>query len=199
VAFVGPNGSGKTTLLRALLGLVRTSGRIGIDGIDVARDPARALRAVAYIPQVSPPVEAPVREVVRTVASLRNVAPERVAERARALGLDLERCASTRFAHLSGGMKQKLLAALALAADTPVLVCDEPTANLDAEARRVFFEQIQMGPAERSVILCSHRGDELAQVARRIVEFREGRIEHDSLLKPPKAGSVTSLCWRAAC
>ena len=129
VAFVGPNGSGKTTLLRALLGLIRTRGRVLIDGIEVAREPERALRSIAYIPQVAPPTDAPVREVVRAIAALRNIEPKRIVERALAFGLPLERCAETRFAHLSGGMKQKLLAAAALAAETPILVGDEPVAD----------------------------------------------------------------------
>ena len=199
LAFVGPNGSGKTTLLRALLGLVRTTGRITIDGVDVARDPARALEKVAYIPQVSPPVEAPVRDVVRAIAELRGIDPRRIADRAEALGLSLERCATTRFAHLSGGMKQKLLAALALSAETPILVCDEPTANLDAEARRVFFDEIRRGPPERVVILCSHRSDELSNVAERVIEFREGRIERDVKRPMFKPVARSSSTWRTAC
>ncbi|HET7544404.1 MAG TPA: ABC transporter ATP-binding protein [Polyangiaceae bacterium] len=194
VAFVGPNGSGKTTLLRAILGLIRTTGRITIGGIDVAADPAHALRHVAYIPQVAPPADAPVREVVRAIATLRGIDPARIAERAQAFGLSLERCASTRFAHLSGGMKQKLLAAAALAAETPILVGDEPTANLDAEARHVFFEELRSGRDDRIVILCSHRADELAHVAERVVEFREGRIERSA--PGPAAGGETSSLRR---
>jgi ABC-2 type transport system ATP-binding protein len=180
VAFVGPNGSGKTTLLRALLGLVRTSGRILVAGVDVAREPELALKRIAYIPQIAPPAEAPVREVVRAIAALRGIEPRAIAERALAFGLPLERCAATRFAHLSGGMKQKLLAAAALAADTPILVGDEPTANLDAAARHVFFEELRRDRPERIVILCSHRADELEQLADRIIEFKEGHIERDS-------------------
>jgi ABC-2 type transport system ATP-binding protein len=199
LAFVGPNGSGKTTLLRALLGLVRTTGRITIDGVDVAKDPARALEKVAYIPQVSPPVEAPVRDVVRAIAELRGIDARRVADRAEALGLSLERCSATRFAHLSGGMKQKLLAALALSAETPIVVCDEPTANLDAEARRVFFDELRRGSPQRVVILCSHRSDELSNIADRIVEFREGRIERDVRRPTFKPVALSSAPWRTAC
>jgi len=194
VAFVGPNGSGKTTLLRAILGLVRTTGRIAIEGIDVAEDPVHALERVAYIPQVAPPTDAPVRDVVRAIATLRRIDPRRIAERALSFGLSLERTAATRFVHLSGGMKQKLLAAAALAAETPILICDEPTANLDAEARRVFFEELSRGSAQRCVILCSHREDELSHVARRVIEFREGRIERDGA-----PSSTPESPWRAAC
>ncbi len=124
VGFVGANGSGKTTLMRAMLALVRVEGEVLVGGVDVARKPELALRSMAYIPQVAPPIEAPVREVVRAIAALRGVPDEVVATRARRLGLDLGRVAPTRFRDLSGGMRQKLLAALALASEAQVLVCD---------------------------------------------------------------------------
>lgn len=200
VAFVGANGSGKTTLLRALLGLIRTSGRVLVGGVDVARKPEHALKCIAYIPQVAPPTDAPVREVVRAIAALRQIDPRRIAERAQAFELPLESCANTRFAHLSGGMKQKLLAAAALAADTPILVADEPTANLDAEARRVFFDELQRERAGRIVVLCSHRADELAQVAERVVEFRDGRVAHDGIATASREKAITrGDSLRAAC
>ena len=78
VAFVGSNGSGKTTLLRALLGLSRVSGRITIDGHDVATAPQLALRHVAYVPQIAPPLEAPVAEVVTAYAALRGMDARRM-------------------------------------------------------------------------------------------------------------------------
>jgi ABC-type multidrug transport system ATPase subunit len=201
LGLIGHNGSGKTTLLRAMLGLIRTGGRVLIGGIDVASDPAQALRHVAYIPQVAPPTDAPVGEVVRAIAAMRRIAPRQIAERATAFGLSLDRHATTRFVHLSGGMKQKLLAAAALAARTPILVGDEPTANLDAEAREVFFAQLADGPRDRIVILCSHRADELAHVAGRVIEFREGRIERDGPRTPARneAADAQALPLRPAC
>ncbi len=180
VAFVGPNGSGKTTLLRALLGLVRVDGRVAVGGVDVAREPETALRQIAYIPQIAPPLEAPVREVVRAWCALRALAEGAVAERAARLGLDLEVAASKRFRDLSGGMKQKLLAAMALAVDAEVLVCDEPTANLDAAARAAFFEQVDERPKGHVVVLCSHRIEEVQKLVDRVIELRDGRVDRDA-------------------
>ncbi|MCC6646748.1 MAG: ABC transporter ATP-binding protein [Polyangiaceae bacterium] len=182
VAFVGTNGSGKTTLLRAILGLLRVDGKITVCGSDVGREPEIALRSVAYIPQIAPPIEAPVGEVVRASAALRGVEPSAIEARARRLGLDLGACARTRFRDLSGGMKQKLLGALALAAETPILVCDEPTANLDGDARAAFFEQLAERPASSVVILCSHRLEEVRQIVGRVVELADGRIVRDASL-----------------
>ncbi len=179
LALVGSNGSGKTTLLRALVGLVRISGKIEIDGVDVQRHPERALRALAYMPQVAPPLEAPVSELVRAYAALRGLAPRRIEERAAALGLELPAIAKSRTRDLSGGMKQKLLAALALSCDAPILVCDEPTASLDASARAAFFELVKARPADSLLILCSHRADEVENLVERVVELKDGRIVRD--------------------
>ena len=179
VAFVGSNGSGKTTLLRALLGLVRFDGRITVAGADVAREPEVALRSVAYIPQIAPPIEAPVAEVVRAAAALRGIAEERTWCRALHLGLDVDLARKKRFRDLSGGMKQKLLAAMALAADAPVLVCDEPTANLDGKARAAFFELLAERPRASVVVLCSHRVEEVRALVDRVVELADGRLVRD--------------------
>lgn len=190
VAFVGSNGSGKTTLLRSLLGLLRFSGQIKIHGFDVSRDPARALARVAYIPQVAPPIEASVHEVVLAHATLRSIPPSAVAACARRLGLELDELRRTRFRDLSGGMRQKLLASLALATKADVLVCDEPTANLDISARTAFFEQLAERSHDSISIFCSHRLEEVEDFVGRIVELREGVIVHSG--RPRKLRAVAS-------
>ncbi len=182
VAFVGTNGSGKTTLLRAILGLIRADGRVTIDGTDVAASPEIALRNVAYIAQIAPPIDAPVGEVVRAHAALRGIPADATARRAERLQLDLDAVRRVRFRDLSGGMKQKLLAAMALATEASVLVCDEPTANLDATARSSFFAQVDERPRDSIVILCSHRIEEVRQLVDRVVELKDGRIARDASL-----------------
>ncbi len=180
VAFVGANGSGKTTLLRALLGLVRVEGRVTILGSDVAREPEVALRSVAYVPQIAPPIDAPVGEVVRAHAALRGIRGDATFARAERLGLDAHANRAKRFRDLSGGMKQKLLAAMALATNAPVLICDEPTANLDEEARGAFFEQLAERPKGDVVVMCSHRIEEVRAVVDRVIELRDGRVARDA-------------------
>ncbi len=182
VAIVGTNGSGKTTLLRALMGLVAVDGRIEIDGVDVARSPELALAQVAYAPQIAPPLDAAVDELVRLQSALRSVSRASVVERACRLGLDLETVKNTRFRDLSGGMKQKVLAALALATEAPVLICDEPTANLDAHARAAFFAQVEERGREAIVVLCSHRVDEVRHLVDRVIELREGKVVRDATI-----------------
>jgi ABC-2 type transport system ATP-binding protein len=179
VAFVGTNGSGKTTLLRALLGLVRVEGRVSILGADVAREPEVALRSVAYVPQIAPPIDAPLGEVVRAHASLRGIGEDATYARAERLGLDARGSRAKRFRDLSGGMKQKILAAMALATEAPILICDEPTANLDEEARDAFFAQLAERPKTDVVVMCSHRIDEVRRAVGRVIEMRDGRVARD--------------------
>lgn len=186
VAFVGSNGSGKTTLLRAILGLIRVRGRIRVDGIDVALEPQRALTRMAYIPQLAPPLEVPVVQVVSAFARLRGIRLEAVAARAERLGLEFSKIGATRFRDLSGGMKQKLLAALALSVEAQVMLCDEPTANLDAPARQSFFEQLEEGPSDRAVVVCSHRIEEISELVDRVVEFEDGHVRRDLLCREPE-------------
>jgi ABC-2 type transport system ATP-binding protein len=182
VALVGTNGSGKTTLLRAMCGLLRVEGRITLFGADVAKEPEVALRSLASMPQIAPPLDAPVVELVRAFCVLRNRNPQAVSARAKRLGLDLETVARTRVRDLSGGMKQKLLAALALTAEAPVLLCDEPTANLDPASRRVFFDEVLARPTSSILVLCSHRVDEVQHLVERVVQLDEGRVVADATL-----------------
>lgn len=180
VAIVGTNGSGKTTLLRAIVGLIGVEGTIEVAGVNVGRHPERALAQLAYAPQIAPPIDAPVDEIVRLQGELRGLSRAAIAARTSRLGLELAAVAGTRFRDLSGGMKQKLLAALALATEAPVLVCDEPTANLDAHARAAFFAQIEERSREAILILCSHRVDEVRHMVDRVIELRDGRIVRDA-------------------
>jgi ABC-2 type transport system ATP-binding protein len=191
IALVGTNGSGKTTLLRALCGLIRVEGRVTVFGSDVAREPEYALRSVACMPQVAPPLDAPVHELVTAFCALRSREPSAVAARAERLGLDLAHVAKSRVRDLSGGMKQKLLAALALTAEARVLVCDEPTANLDAAARAVFFDEVLARPPNSILVLCSHRVDEVRHLVERVVQLEEGRVVQDCPLASMRWGERT--------
>jgi ABC-2 type transport system ATP-binding protein len=111
---------------------------------------------------------------------LRHTTGKAIAQRAQRMGLDLDELGSTRFRDLSGGTKQKFMAALALAAEAPVLVCDEPTANLDSESRAAFFAELDARPKHAITLLCSHRLDEVRQLVDRVVELGEGRVVRDA-------------------
>lgn len=177
VALIGPNGSGKSTLLRILLGMVSCQGEARIDGLSPFADRATLAARLAYVPQVAPRIAVPVRDLVRAVANVRRLDATRIAASARELHLDLEEIAGRQLRDLSGGMRQKLLIALALAVDASLFVLDEPTASLDAEARQDFFRLIGDIPARATVVLCSHRLDELRQLTSHVLALRDGALD----------------------
>jgi len=179
VALVGPNGSGKSTLNRVLVGLLGYTGRVSLDGVSPReRTPELAAR-MAYLPQVAPQLGAPVRELVRALSSLRDISPGAVAERADTLGLDLEAVGSLPLRSLSGGMRQKLLLALALASPVSLLVLDEPTGSLDPATRQRFFSAFREATGDATVVLCSHRLEEVRALVDHVLVLEEGRLVHD--------------------
>src|SRR5262249_7016108 len=136
VALVGPNGSGKSTLVRVIMGLLAHEGAVWLDG----RPPrASAARALAYVPQVAPLAAAPVEELVRAVAAVRDLPVRRMVQTAARFEVDLRDIWRRPFRALSGGTRHKILLALALAADARLYILDEPTASLDARARAAFY------------------------------------------------------------
>ncbi len=182
VALVGPNGSGKTTLLRAMMGLLRVGGEIRMDGKDPWADHAAAQVQVAWVPQRAPVLPLPVAEMVRAWAQMRGLPGARLAECAADFGLDLAALGKLRFTALSGGMQQKLLAATALAAECPVLLFDEPTANLDPHAREIFFDRLAARKPAPTVVLSSHRVEEVTHLVDRVVVLNEGLVRFDGRL-----------------
>ena len=179
VALVGPNGSGKSTLIRALLGLIDCEGVVLLDGRSPYEDRVALAKKLAYVPQVAPALGASVQEVVAMVTLTRGLPAQDVARAGTQLGLDIDAVRKRPFRNLSGGMKQKLLLAIAFAARPSLLVMDEPTASLDAQARDRFFEVCAGLSPDVTVLLCSHRLEEIKQLAQHVVSMEDGRVVFD--------------------
>jgi ABC-2 type transport system ATP-binding protein len=179
VALIGPNGSGKTTLTRVVMGLVGHEGDVRLDGTDARVSRATRASEIAYVPQVAPQMAATVGELIRTVAEVRSADPREIARVAGELGLEVAPIARRPFRGLSGGMKQKLLIALALGVRPRLIVLDEPTASLDAAARARFVALQRELLDGATVVLCSHRIDELRTMVDRVVALEDGRVVHD--------------------
>lgn len=177
VALIGPNGSGKTTLIRALLGLVHHTGDIRIDDAPVVR--AALAPRVAYVPQIAPQVAASCGDLVRAIADLRGIDVDAIGDVATRLDLHLDQVRTRPFRTLSGGSKQKLLIALALAVRPELLILDEPTASLDAEARGRFFALQRELAGAATLILCSHRLEEIRSLIDHVVALEDGRVAYD--------------------
>ena len=175
---LGPNGSGKTTLIRLLMGFLRPSaGSAWIDGLDCYRQSVAVHARVAYLPGDARLFrQMRGREVLRFFCGARAGADFRKAlELADRLKLELSRNVSM----LSTGMRQKLALAAILAADTPLAILDEPTANLDPNVRSDVLALVREArSAGRTVIFSSHVLDEAEQACDRVGILREGELVH---------------------
>ncbi|MDR0563456.1 MAG: ATP-binding cassette domain-containing protein [Azoarcus sp.] len=179
VALIGSNGAGKTTLIRCLLGEYVCTGVVRVHQLDPRQHRAEVLGKIGFVPQLPPPLRMPVGQLIEFSASLCGVPPKRMTDIAGELGLDTASVRSLQFLRLSGGMKQKLLIAIALGRDTEVLLMDEPAANLDPDARRIFFELLAHRQANVAMLISCHRLSEMSAIVNRVVEMDMGRVTKD--------------------
>ena len=186
LSLIGPNGAGKSTMIRAAAGLVPYQGTILLDGTDVrslrVRDRARLM---AYVPQepVLPP-DMTVEEYVllgRTphLGYLGSPGRRDRARTAAALErLDVARFAARRLARMSGGERQRVVLARALAAEPRVLLLDEPTSMLDVGHQQQVLELVDDLRRDGGLTVLSTLHDLTAagQYADELVLLHEGRV-----------------------
>ncbi len=194
VALIGSNGAGKTTLIRCLLGEYTYDGEVTINGLDPRGNRTAVLGSIGFVPQLPPPLKMPVGQLIDFSASLCGTDPRRIHDIAKRLGLDLDGVLSRQFVRLSGGMKQKLLIAIALGRDARVLVMDEPAANLDPEARKIFFDLLAERQNEATMIISSHRLDEVSSLVNRVIEMDMGKVVLDDKVADDVSLSGTLAC-----
>ena len=194
VALIGSNGAGKTTLIRCLLGEYTHHGTVTIDGLDPRGNRTAVLGAIGFVPQLPPPLKMPVGQLIDFSAALCGTDPQRIHGIARRLGLEVEGILSRQFVRLSGGMKQKLLIAIALGREAKVLVMDEPAANLDPEARKIFFDLLAERQNDATMLISSHRLDEVSSLVNRVVEMDLGKVVLDDKVADDVSLSATLAC-----
>jgi len=215
VVVVGPNGAGKTTLLRVLAGvLVPDTGRVELDGRALHEHSRRELaRLCAVVPQdVLAPFPFSVREMVAMGRAPWLGTFGREGERDRAIvaasldELGIADLGERRFPTLSGGEKQRVLLARALAQRTPLLLLDEPTSHMDLGHRVHTFEWLQRlvtrpvsDPADperirRGALLVTHDLMLAARFADEVVLLEAGRLvargEPVAVLTPERIAEV---------
>lgn len=188
-ALFGPNGTGKSTLFRCILGHLTRTGGVHVSGQDASGlSAAQLARLVAYVPQEHrPPFPYRVREMVlmgRTPHLGGVFGPSRHDKQKADEAMErigVSDVADRSYTTLSGGQRQLVLLARALAQDTPVLLLDEPTASLDFGNQVLLWQTVRSLVAEgRTALICTHDPNHVLWFCdRAIVLGRDGRIRED--------------------
>lgn len=184
---LGPNGAGKTTTFRIIATLLRpTSGRVAVDGVDVATSPLEARKRITYVPEeVGGYRRLTGMEYLRFVVSTYLRArgePERIGEAleeaAELTGLPRSVLEGRRMGDYSKGMKRRVQVAWALAVRPRLAILDEPTSGLDVEASYELRETIaEYARRHRvTVLLSSHNMLEVETLCTRVALIRSGRL-----------------------
>ncbi|MCJ7522658.1 MAG: ABC transporter ATP-binding protein [Dehalococcoidia bacterium] len=190
VVILGPSGSGKTTLLNLIGGIDSlTSGRIAVDGIELnALDDKGLTRYrrdhIGFVFQffnLIPTLTA--RENVEFAAELVE-APRDPLEVLDVVGLR-ER-ADHYPSELSGGEQQRVAIARALAKDPPILLCDEPTGELDYETGKNILSAMRMiNEVDKKTVLLVTHNTAIGEIAHRVVRLRSGEVVEDRRNESP--------------
>ncbi len=175
VALWGANGAGKTTTIRCLLGVHSFEGELTVNDINVRQNSKNARRMMGYVPQEATFYDMSVLETLAFYARLKKAPLTRIDE--VLAQVQLAEHSRKRVNALSGGMKQRLALAVALLSDPPILILDEPTANLDVAAQQDFIHQIQsLNRQGKTIIFSSHRFDEVMALASRVLVLDKGKL-----------------------
>jgi ABC-type multidrug transport system ATPase subunit len=184
VALWGANGAGKTTALRCLLGLLPFDGQVIIAGKEVQKQGKEARKLMGFVPQeLNFHDDMTIAETITFYARLKKV-PAGFDFKPLVDRLELAPHIRKPVSDLSGGLKQRLALALALLADPPILILDEPTANLDIRAREDFLLLLHdLKINGKTLAFSSHRLEEVTALADRVLLMEAGRLIVDS---PPQ-------------
>ncbi len=183
IALIGQNGAGKTTLIRCILGQYVFKGTLNVLDKNPRKERVEILKEVGFVPQIPPPLKLTVKELLHFFSNLSDVPEEEFIAISEQLGLQIKESLSKPFVALSGGMKQKLLVSFALGKKPSILLMDEPSANLDPEARDIFFKYLSEYNKNALLILSSHRMSELHGIVNRVVEMDFGKIVLDNKIE----------------
>jgi ABC-2 type transport system ATP-binding protein len=178
---LGRNGAGKTTFIRiCTTQLMPSAGNIHVLGYDILKEPSKIRNRISIVPQEGRPLRAltpwdHIYNWLQIRGEDKKIAREKAEKFLRKLELYEEKDRPAM--NLSGGMKQKILVAMAMATDAQLLFLDEPTIGLDPVSRRQVWSAIKDWKKEGgSILLTTHYMDEAEMLSDNIVIIDNGYI-----------------------
>jgi ABC-2 type transport system ATP-binding protein len=159
-----------------------------VAGCEPRAERTDVLRRIGFVPQLPPPLRMPVGRLDFAATGGRRDGTDGAC---RALGLDPPLEAALRQAWRS---EAEALIAIALGRACELLVMDEPAANLDPQARRVFFEVLAERQGRATMLISSHRIDEVAQLVSRVIELDQGKVVLDDRVDSAAALDTVLRC-----
>lgn len=178
---LGPNGAGKSTFMKILAGLLEpTSGGATLDGIDIVKKPGEVWPRLGYLPQefgFYPHLTG--EAMLGHLLDLKGVRAPQGKKKLVAELLDrvnLAFAAKRAVKNYSGGMRQRLGIAQAIAGNPRLIIVDEPTAGLDPEERLRFYHLLSELAADRIVLLSTHIVEDVAVLCPRFAVIRAGKL-----------------------
>lgn len=191
VGFLGPNGAGKSTTMRILTCFISpTAGIAKVHGHDVFDEPLEVRKKVGYLPQRAPLYhDMSVWEYLQFTADMRGLDVSTFKKRMRKI---VEICGLAQvlgkdIGQLSHGYRQRVGLGQALVHDPPILILDEPTADLDPNEKAEVIRYIKEIGAERTVLLSTHNLSEVEAACGRAIIVSKGRIVADGPLDEIRA------------
>ncbi len=176
-SLIGPNGSGKTTLIKSILGLVQlSSGTITVNGKNIKQE-NEYRKIIGYMPQMGRfPDHMTVEQLFGIIKGLRKIQEAN-------LDLDLynefeiKEFSNKSLGSLSGGMRQKVSAAIAFLFHPQILILDEPTAGLDPISSEIFKNKIRKENLKNKlVIITSHILSDIEDITTHVIYMQEGKL-----------------------
>jgi ABC-2 type transport system ATP-binding protein len=176
---LGPNGAGKTTLLSCVEGLHKpVKGQVRVGGVDVSSEPTVAQRKLGIQLQHTALLDdLTVAELVQVYSALYEVylSADQISSLLERFGLSENRNKLAR--RVSGGQKQRLALALAVANDPQIVLLDEPTSALDPRARRAVWSVIRELHSEgRTIVITTHAMEEAESLCGRVAIMDDGQV-----------------------
>ena len=178
---LGPNGAGKSTFMKILAGLLEpTSGSVTLDATDILKNPEQLWPRLGYLPQefgFYPHLTG--EAMLSHLLTLKGVEAPQGRKKLVAALLDrvnLTFAAKRAVKGYSGGMRQRLGIAQALAGNPRLIIVDEPTAGLDPEERLRFYHLLSELAVDRIVLLSTHIVEDVAVLCPRFAVIRAGRL-----------------------